>query len=94
MILQCLSLVACLACLALSRISSVSRISGIVLYLGTCTWIFRSVAPEGGVTPVGGKGYKEQERGQKALVSLWCMLGIAWRASFALRLAHARMVAG
>ena len=66
MILQCL--LACLACLALSRISSVSRISGIVLYLGT--WIFRSVAPEGGVTPVGGKGYKEQQRGQEAFVSL------------------------
>ena len=90
MILQCL--LACLACLALTRLSSVSRISGIVLYLGT--WIFRSVTPEGGVTPVGGKGYKEQERGQKALVSLWCMLGIAWRAFFALRLAHARIVAG
>ena len=40
------------------------------------------------------KGYKEQERGQEALVSLWCMLGIALRAFFALRLAHARMVAG
>ena len=28
---------------------------------------------------MGGKGYKEQERGQEAFVSLWCKLGIAWR---------------
>ena len=39
-------------------------------------------------------GYKEQEKGQEVLVSLWCMLGSAWHAFFALRLARARRVAG
>ena len=45
-----------------------------------CSFAFRLGSPVGGVSPVGGKGYKEQERGQEAFVSLWCKLGIAWRA--------------
>ena len=43
---------------------------------------------------MGGKGYKEQERGQEAFVSLWCKLGIAWRVFFASQPARAREVAG
>ena len=58
------------------------------------SFAFRLGSPVGGVSPVGGKGYKEQERGQEALVSLWCMLGIAWRAFFVSRLARAPRVAG
>ena len=42
-----------------------------------CSFAFRLGSPVGGVSPVGGKGYKEQERGQEALVSLWSKLGIA-----------------